>query len=1177
MPRSSSNHSKGKSDHGHAAGFVVPGWSIRGGSRRSSKVSASDDGHTHLPPAPSFSDSPAAAKGPDRHTRMKLAMAEAQQDPLGGHNDEWAARNDAARQHAVRLNGGTHGAESPRQKIAAEQAEAKAQAAIAHAQAAAARGDIEDARAASTRDRPGEGTLTFDVLGNAGDVVLADGIPPTPTAATHSNAAAKSASAARGRPDTGQSASSSGYHPGSRVSSGQHDGAVPGVLTDSPVATRHGTLESLNSSPQHADSVHGRAVSEASHLPPKSTQSLLVPGDEPATSSHHRSRTDHLMTPSQSTSALLPLRTRKVSDASSAGGRDAAAPAGKSKKGKAASGGIASALAASGAGMAGMGVLNPVALAEAHAKAAAEAAASGKKAPQQVSKVDENFVGGSQGGVYRDPASGLVTEKDERGRAVRQYSSRSLTMSRQSSAASLTESEGSSASGLGAAANFSAMQANALLTPTLGLGAGNAHGAPTTALDSSNAETLGGVNTPAMGSPRPDGAAGKNGGNSADAQTTASTGVWPSDVGSQITGFAVASSKRNADFHALFPTVPDDDYLIEDYGCALVREVFVQGRLYVSENHVCFFANIFGWVTNIALPFSDIVSIEKRMTALIIPNAIQIATLHAKHTFSSLLSRDTTFDLMANIWKLSHPDVPVTGDADGSDDEHSDAEDGDDKESKAGDERRGKVSKRAMLRKKLKGVTGSGAGGKDGAAGGGSASADIVAQRSGSTSTANGRGDTGAAGGEAGKQRKVKHPATQCPCDQDKKHLSTIALDTTYPTTPAKVFDLLFRSDFMKTFWTDNQKLMDLEVGPWKGDEGSQTRDFSYIKPLSGGFGPKQTKCVIVDEEQHVDFDNYVTVLTTTRTPDVPSGGSFSVKTRTCLTWKGNGNFTKVYVTCATEWTARSMLRGVIDKASIDGQKGYYKDLDAEITKHIKTHAADYKEPGDDDDDGGAEATDDKGGKDADGTANGGAAAAQNGDNKTAETASSAGSKTDTASTMVSTVIDFAQDAATTVKDIVAGSGLSPSMLALVAVVALLLVSNIWALSSSGAGRGQQRDPLDPHRLKNWQSAQPSVHSAQSGSYPASSPDAVAHAVRDVLKDYLEPLLQQQTTYGRRGASSSSEALQRRPRTDPCEEAAELKRIIDDVEERLQELKKRWEEVDPNRQRSPKSPGAEAK
>jgi hypothetical protein len=30
-----------------------------------------------------------------------------------------------------------------------------------------------------------------------------------------------------------------------------------------------------------------------------------------------------------------------------------------------------------------------------------------------------------------------------------------------------------------------------------------------------------------------------------------------------VTGFAVASNKRNADFHELFPTVPEGDYLID--------------------------------------------------------------------------------------------------------------------------------------------------------------------------------------------------------------------------------------------------------------------------------------------------------------------------------------------------------------------------------------------------------------------------------------------------------------------------------------------------------------------------------------------------------------------------------------------------------------------------------------
>ena len=86
-------------------------------------------------------------------------------------------------------------------------------------------------------------------------------------------------------------------------------------------------------------------------------------------------------------------------------------------------------------------------------------------------------------------------------------------------------------------------------------------------------------------------------------------------------------------------------------------------------------------------------------------------------------------------------------------------------------------------------------------------------------------------------------------------------------------------------------------------------RQMTYIKPLNGSIGPKQTKCDIVDENQHVDYDSYVSNITTTRTPDVPSGNAFSVKTRTCLMWNGP-NSTKVVVTTKVEFTARSFIKG---------------------------------------------------------------------------------------------------------------------------------------------------------------------------------------------------------------------------------------------------------------------------
>lgn len=99
-------------------------------------------------------------------------------------------------------------------------------------------------------------------------------------------------------------------------------------------------------------------------------------------------------------------------------------------------------------------------------------------------------------------------------------------------------------------------------------------------------------------------------------------------------------------------------------------------------------------------------------------------------------------------------------------------------------------------------------------------------------------------------------------------------------------------------------------MSEWRAAEGKNTsRTMSYIKPLNGSIGPKQTKCFITDEQEFYDPDKYITMLTMTKTPDVPSGGVFSVKTRTCFTWAG-ANSTKVLVTTSVEWTGKSWVKG---------------------------------------------------------------------------------------------------------------------------------------------------------------------------------------------------------------------------------------------------------------------------
>lgn len=139
----------------------------------------------------------------------------------------------------------------------------------------------------------------------------------------------------------------------------------------------------------------------------------------------------------------------------------------------------------------------------------------------------------------------------------------------------------------------------------------------------------------------------------------------------------------------------------------------------------------------------------------------------------------------------------------------------------------------------------------------------------------------------------------------------------------------------------------------------------SYIKPLNASIGPKQTKCELTDETLHMDFNEYVCTMTTTRNPDVPSGTVFSVKTRTCIMW-GGGMHAKVLVTTTVEWTGRSFIRGtsvaplglnhtckyshsqpflysaIIDRSAMEGQRVYHADLERAMRAYINEHRTEF-------------------------------------------------------------------------------------------------------------------------------------------------------------------------------------------------------------------------------------------
>ena len=400
-------------------------------------------------------------------------------------------------------------------------------------------------------------------------------------------------------------------------------------------------------------------------------------------------------------------------------------------------------------------------------------------------------------------------------------------------------------------------------------------------------------------------------------------------IGPKLTGFAIAPKARNRSFHQLFRSVPEDDYLIEDYSCALQRDILLAGRIYISEGHICFSSNILGWVTTLVISFDEVVSIEKESTAMVFPNAIGVQTLHARHTFRSLLSREATYDLMIGIWKASHPGTfkssvngvqiesgtgdktDRTGDVEPSSESDEEEIYDEDEDEEEDAESFPDTNDGSFVGSEL------------------SAPAKAVSRKSSAINQAGAappvpnlpvpgdpaQGEKAAAAVSEATGNDFPGPATHAPtdCADSATHFEKVVKDEMIPAPLGKIYTMIFGPNspvFVSRFITEDQKCLELNFDDKTGlSNDKKSRQYTYIKPLGGSIGPKQTKCITTENLDAFDLEKAISVTCTTQTPDVPSGNAFSVKTRYCLSW-APGNATRFQMNCGIEWTAKSWLKG---------------------------------------------------------------------------------------------------------------------------------------------------------------------------------------------------------------------------------------------------------------------------
>ncbi|KAH3664201.1 hypothetical protein OGAPHI_004552 [Ogataea philodendri] len=352
------------------------------------------------------------------------------------------------------------------------------------------------------------------------------------------------------------------------------------------------------------------------------------------------------------------------------------------------------------------------------------------------------------------------------------------------------------------------------------------------------------------------------------------------------TQYRYASLTRNVEFHDLFKNVPENDRLLDDFSCALSREILLQGRLYVSEHYLCFNSNLLGWVTSLMISHDEIVHFERKSTAGLFPNGIVVETKDGKHTFASFISRDSTLNFLETIWSKS---VAL---------------------SKSKNEKSRSLD---LIESNIAAPVGN------------QLSEDDIF-----TIDENGPLMDGQSENEVVITPVYKNggPDEHTPTEHDyepEAHGESIILDRVFDGPMGLVFDVLFGEK--TTFHRHIMELSDgynfSEYGPFDtGDEESSrpTREFVYEKRLNNSIGPKSAKVETSETIEHKDFNEYVEVTTKASTPNVPSGTAFHVFTRYLFTWAENSQ-THLVISYKIVWTGSSWIKGVIEKSTRTGQQ----------------------------------------------------------------------------------------------------------------------------------------------------------------------------------------------------------------------------------------------------------------
>lgn len=92
--------------------------------------------------------------------------------------------------------------------------------------------------------------------------------------------------------------------------------------------------------------------------------------------------------------------------------------------------------------------------------------------------------------------------------------------------------------------------------------------------------------------------------------------------------------------------------VFDDFSCAYKHSILLHGRLYLTENYVCFYSNLLGIKHKLKLELKKIKEIKKKNTLGLLANALKITTEDGQaYKFTSFSKRNVAYKSFVALWK----------------------------------------------------------------------------------------------------------------------------------------------------------------------------------------------------------------------------------------------------------------------------------------------------------------------------------------------------------------------------------------------------------------------------------------------------------------------------------------------------------------------------------------------